>query len=399
MSELASARLGRVRALSDAAGIELQWPGKRAHAPTSTGQLIRQDSVGAPQGNLLIHGDAAEALPSLHETHRARVSMCYLDPPFNTGNDFLHYGDAMPSTVWLDQLRHHLLLIRPLLAPDASLWLHLDDSEQHRARCLLDEVFGVDAFVATVIWQKRSSRDNRRAFSSMHDYLHVYAPAGQIAWKRRRNPLPDTGAFTNPDDDPRGPWRSVPLTAQAGHATKAQFYSVTSPAGVVHEPPPGRCWTYSAQRFVELQESGRVYWPKGGAGRPRLKRFADEVTGLAPSTIWLSDDVGDNSRAKKELLRQFPSQPAFDTPKPESLMERIVSIATKPGEVILDPYLGSGTTAVAAERLGRRWVGIEREARTVSTVSLPRLQSAVGDSGGGFEVMAVQEPHLPSAVG
>jgi adenine-specific DNA-methyltransferase len=292
---------------------------------------------------------------------------------------------------WLTTLRDRLQQIRELLAPDGSVWVHLDDSEQHRARCVLDEVFGPDAFVATIVWQKRTSRDNRTAFSSMHDYIHVYSPDGPLTWKKSRNGLPDTGAFANPDNDARGPWRSVPMTAQDGHATTAQYYTVTSPAGTRHDPPPGRCWTYSRERFAELVADGRVYWPRNGHGKPRLKRYASEATGLAPFTIWTADEVGGNASAKKSLLAQFPDRAAFDTPKPEALLERIVKIATNPGDLVLDCYLGSGTTAVVAHRLGRRWIGVEVNPETVTAFALPRLQreAAKDPDGIGFTVVDV----------
>lgn len=357
-------------------------------------------SVGTGTPNLLIRGEATQALRSLahlrpyRNSVRGAVKLVYIDPPFNTGEDFDHYADSHSTHVWLGLFREHLERVRALLAPEGSVWVHLDDSEQHRARCVLDEVFGPDAFVATIIWQKRTSRDNRKAFSAAHDYIHVYAPMGPIAWKVTRNALPDMGSFDNPDSDPRGPWRSVPMTAQAGHATSAQFYTVVSPTGERHDPPAGRCWTYSVQRFHELDADGRVYWPRSGRGKPRLKHYQAESRGLAPSTIWTATEVGENAEAKKELLTQFPGVPAFDTPKPEALLQRIVEIATNPGDLVLDYFLGSGTTAVVAGRLGRRWIGIEQSESTVDTFVIPRLQRLLEETGGcgsksGFQVLDV----------
>jgi adenine-specific DNA-methyltransferase len=362
---------------------ELVWPDKHpagASSPTPvppSGRLV----CGERADSLLVQGDAGLALagllaPAAGRTVAGTVKLCYVDPPYNTGERFEHYDDRSDRAQWLTRLRDHLRAARELLAPDGSLWLHLDDSEQHRARCVLDEVFGEDAFVATVVWQKRTTRDNRTAFSSMHDYLHVYAPAGPKVWKTVRNGLPDRGTFANPDQDPRGPWRSVPMSAQAGHGTAAQFYPVTTPTGVRHDPPAGRCWTYTAERLAELDADGRVYWPRGGDGKPRLKRYRSEVTGLAPFTLWTADEVGDTGSAKRSLLAEFPDLQAFDTPKPLALLERVVAIATDPGDLVLDYYLGSGTTAVAAQRLGRRWIGIERSARTVEEFALPRLRAA-----------------------
>jgi adenine-specific DNA-methyltransferase len=336
--------------------------------------------VGDNRQNLLIRGDASHALTALIKDESycseyvGKVRLCYIDPPFNKGEDFEHYRDSHDTPAWLSMLRDRLLQIRELLSPDGSVWVHLDDSQQHRARCVLDEVFGAEAFVATVIWQKRTSRDNRKSFSTMHDYIHVYAPMGPLAWKKLRNALPDAGSFSNPDADPRGPWRSVPLSAQAGHATPAQFYEIVTPTGIVHEPPAGRCWTYTSQRFQELLADGRIYWPKKGAGKPRLKRYQSESGGLAPFTIWTAAEVGENAAAKKAIMAMIPGEPTFDTPKPLALLERIVQIATNPGDLVLDCFLGSGTTAVAAQRTGRRWIGIERSKEIITKFALHRLQ-------------------------
>jgi len=382
---------------------ELIWSGKDfgnplALRPTlgvarASWDLRGQVICGERSDNLLVQGDAGLALSELLATTgehaiTGTVKLCYIDPPYNTGESFEHYDDRSDRAKWLTDLRDHLVAARRLLSPDGSLWLHLDDSEQHRARCVLDEVFGEEAFVATIVWQKRTSRDNRKAFSSMHDYIHVYAPAGPKGWKSVRNGLPDEGGFSNSDNDPRGPWRSVPMNVQAGHATASQFYIVITPTGVRHDPPAGRCWTYTAERLAELDQDGRVYWPRGGDGKPRLKRYQSEVTGLAPFTIWTADEVGDTASAKRALLAEFPSLQAFDTPKPLGLLERIVSVATDPGDLVLDYYLGSGTTAVAAQLLGRRWIGIERSARTIEEFAIPRIGSAYASNPGGGFVLA-----------
>lgn len=382
----ADRRRGRRRGGGRALGRpQLEWPGKRpvgdlgvaSHGP----RALVVDRAGE-SGDALLVGDNSGLMRAISEGAIAdlcgpgQVKLAYLDPPYNTGSRFGHYDDALQSAEWLSDLHERLALIKRLLHEDGSVWLHLDDSEQHRGRCLLDEVFGSEAFVATIIWQRRVSRDNRTAFSASHDYIHVYAPGGPKRWKLVRNGLPNAGAFVNPDDDPRGPWRSVPLSAQAGHGTASQFYEIMTPRGTLVGPPPGRCWTYTAPRFQQLAAEGRIYWPKGGLGRPRLKRYVDEVADLAPSTLWLAEDVGDTATAKKELLRAVGGARPFDTPKPEALMERIIHIATDPGDLVLDPYLGSGTTAVVASRMSRPWVGIERQAVTVATVTLPRLAAA-----------------------
>lgn len=206
--------------------------------------------------NLLIRGDALDALrslarlPEFAQAYLGKVKLAYLDPPFNTQRSFLQYDDALEHSVWLTMMRDRLLQVRDLLAPDGSVWVHCDDSEQHRLRCVLDEVFGPDRFVATIVWQKRTSRENRKAIGSGHDYVIVYAPAGPAAWAQVRNRLTsDGGGYSNPDSDPRGPWRSIPMSAQAGHATASQFYEITTPTGTVLSPPRGRAWTLTRLRF------------------------------------------------------------------------------------------------------------------------------------------------------
>lgn len=359
--------------------------------------------------NLLIRGDSLNALTSLTRLPEfakelaGKVKLIYIDPPFNTKQAFEQYDDNLEHSVWLTMMRDRLEQVQRFLAPDGSVWVHCDDYEQHRLRMVLDEVFGPASFVTTIVWQKRTSRDNRTAFSSQHDYIHVYARLG-VGWKTARNRLADGGDYANPDNDPRGPWRSIPMTAQAGHATKAQFYEITTPTGVVHSPPRGRCWTYTKRRFEELVAEDRVYWPKGGDGKPRLKKFPWESDGLVPFTIWNASEVDDNDDAKKQILAMFPNEPPFDTPKPERLMERIIHIATNPGDIVLDFFAGSGTTAAVAHKMGRRWVAAEWERKTLETYTIPRLEKVIsgGDpggiteavgwqGGGGFRVLDVAE--------
>lgn len=342
------------------------------------------------QDNLVIRGDALNALRALGELPEfadelvGKIKLAYLDPPFNTQESFLQYDDALEHSVWLTMIRDRLLQVKRLLAPNGSVWVHLNDDEMAYCKAVMDEIFGRDSFVSTVVWQKRTSRDNRAAFSSMHDYLLVYSPLG-TDWKHTRNRLLDEGEFANPDDDPRGPWRSIPMSAQEGHATAEQFYEVVTPTGDRHPPPKGRAWTYTQPRFDELVGEGRVYWPKKGRGRPRLKMYPWEAQGLVPFTLWLASEVGTTDEAKKEVLSAFPEAPPFDTPKPERLMERIVHIASDPGDTVLDPFLGSGTTAAVAQKTGRRFVGIERSHENIETYCLPRLRKVVdGDDVGGI---------------
>ena len=341
--------------------------------------------------NLLIRGDALNALTSLGELPEfadelvGKVRLAYLDPPFNTQQSFLHYDDNLEHSVWLTMMRDRLVQVKRLLAANGSVWVHCDDSEQHRLRCVMDEVFGPQAFVATVIWQKRYSRENRAAIGAVHDYVLVYSPAG-AEWREHRNRVPRDAKtarqYRNPNNDPRGPWRVVPLTAQGFR--KNQMYTITGPDGRSHHPPKGRCWGMLEERVDELRAEGRIYFGKSGTSAPGIIRYLDETEGLVPWTWWPSDEVGHTDESKKEMLALFSNEESFATPKPERFMARVVAIASNPGDTVLDCFLGSGTTAAVAHKMDRRWVGIERSVDTLDTYVIPRLTKVVDskDSGG-----------------
>ena len=357
--------------------------------------------------NLVIRGDALNALrslgglPEFAREFLGKVTLAYLDPPFNTQQSFLHYDDALEHSVWLTMMRDRLLQIRDLLAPNGSVWVHLDDAEVHRARCVLDEVFGPGNFVATVIWQKADSpRNSARQFSADHDYILVYSR--EPGWTPRRLPRTTeaTSIYTNPDNDPRGAW--LPGDPYANKPYSRGLYEVVGPSGRTFKPPPGRFWRISEERLRELDADGRVWWGPTGAARPSIKRYVEEVADLVPRTLWTRDDVGSNRTSKNELRALFPGAPSFATPKPEALIHRILQIGTAPGEIVLDCFVGSGTTAAVAHKMGRRWVVIEREAANVDQFVAPRLSKVVAGTdpggvtpttgwpgGGGFRVLNV----------
>lgn len=359
------------------------------------------------QDNLLIRGDALNALRSLARLpefapeYLGKIKLAYLDPPFNTQQSFLHYDDALEHSVWLTMMRDRLLQIRDLLSADGSVWVHLDDSEVHRARCMLDEIFGPENFVATVIWEKADSpRNSARQFSTDHDYIVVYSREPE--WSPQRLPRTDAAnsIYSNPDGDPRGAW--LPGDPYANKPYSRGLYEVIGPSGRTFKPPPGRFWRVSEERLRELDADGRVWWGPKGAARPSIKRYMDEVADLVPRTLWTRDEVGSNRTSKNEMRALFPGAPSFATPKPEALMHRILLIGTAPGDVVLDCFLGSGTTAAVAQKMGRRWVASEREASTVDTYAMPRLSRVVRgedlggatnvtdwSGGGGFRVLDV----------
>jgi adenine-specific DNA-methyltransferase len=339
--------------------------------------------------NLLIRGDALNALrslarlPEFTREYLGKVKLVYLDPPFNTQQSFLHYDDALEHSVWLTMIRDRLLQIRDLLAPEGTVWLHLDDSEVHRARCVLDEVFGPDWFIGTVIWNKADTlRNDARRFSVSHDYLLAYGPP---SWQANR--LPRTtdmdDVYRNPDDDPRGPWLAGTLISP--HYRASGDFEVVTPGGAVHRAPIGTSWRVPRETFDRLLGDRRIWFGKDLRGTPQQKLFLADAKDRVVDTIWDVKDVGGNRQSKAEIKKLFPEVPPFDTPKPERLLHRILHVATEPGDIVLDCFLGSGTTAAVAHKMGRRWVGIEMSADTIATFALPRLTKVVnGDDSGGI---------------
>ncbi|MEJ1972132.1 MAG: site-specific DNA-methyltransferase [Lacunisphaera sp.] len=339
--------------------------------------------------SLIAVGDGLDVLEALKESTQLLnrgIRLVYIDPPFNTQVNFRQYRDTLCRSMWLGMMRDRLLALRSLLTEDASVWVHLDDAEVHRARSIMDEVFGEDAFVASVVWQKKTTRDSRAAFSQNHDTILVYAPSGARRWKTSRNLLvKDDAHLANRDNDPRGPWTDAPFTAPGYR--KAQQYEIVTPTGKILRPPRGRSWYATKPTYQGLLSDDRIWFPKQGAGTPRIKLFAHQLRGLVPFTIWGSSDTGTNDDAKRHLMTMFPDKEVFDTPKPESLLERIIHIATNPGELVVDIFGGSGTTAAVAHKMGRQWIVAERNPKTVLEFLVPRLKLVINgaDAGGATE--------------
>jgi len=360
--------------------------------------------------NLLIRGDALNALRSLaglaefSSEYLGRVKLAYLDPPFNTQQSFLHYDDALQHSVWLTMMRDRLLQIRDLMSPDGSIWVHLDDAEMAHCRIVMDEVFGRNNFLGTVVWQRRfDPRNTARHISGDHDYLIVFAKDEAVC---EFNQMPRTdemkASYSNPDGDPRGPWRRGDLAARNPYSLGR--YPITTPSGrTIDGPPSGSYWRVSAKKLEALDADGRIYWGPAGESRPYIKRFLSEVSeGRVGGSVWSPTEVGFVRNGKEEVRRVVDGAEPFATPKPEKLMHRIVAIATAPGDIVLDPFVGSGTTAAVAHKMGRRWVAVEREEATVDKYALPRLRKVVAANdpggvtelvgwtgGGGFRVLAV----------
>lgn len=338
--------------------------------------------------NLLIQGDNLDALKALLPYYAGRVKCIYIDPPYNTRSAFEHYDDNLEHAQWLAMIYPRLVLLRELLAEDGSIWVSIDDNEGHYLKVVMDEVFGRRNFIASNVWQKRYSRENRGAIGDVHEYIVVYSKVGD-AFKNNRNRLPldekQAKIYKNPNNpketDPAKRWRGLPMTAQGFRPN--QMYEIVADNGRVHHPPEGRCWSMIESEFKKLRDMGRIYWGKDGNAQPSVIRYLSEVEGLVPWTWWPHEEVGHTDESKKEANALFGADVSFGTPKPERLIERILQIATNPGDLVLDSFLGSGTTAAVAHKMGRRWIGIEMGDHA-ETHCKPRLDKVIAGEQGGI---------------
>lgn len=345
--------------------LELMWYGKEQEISVEPRLLIERPELSntdaAPDTeNMLIHGDNLLALKALESKYAGQVKCIYIDPPYNTGSAFEHYDDNLEHSQWLSLMRPRLEILWNLLSDDGSIWISIDDDEQAYMKVLCDELFGRQKFIASIIWQKRTSPDMRSIISDGHDYILVYAK-DRDTFKETRNRIPLTEEqatnYKNPDNDPRGVWVSTDFTAQGWRPN--QMYTITTPSGKVVSPPEGRCWRHLEDVYKQLLADGRLWFGADGSGVPRKKVYLSESEGIAPWTWWTNKEVGHNQEAKKENNVLFGSSNAFDTPKPERLIQRIIHIASNEGDLVLDSFLGSGTTAAVAHKMGRRYIGIE----------------------------------------
>lgn len=349
--------------------------------------------------NLLIlgeSGDVLEALtrvPELREKYLGKVKCIYIDPPFNTAQIFTNYEDNLEHSVWLTMMRDRLVHLRKLLSDDGSIWVHLDDVENHRMRVLLDEVFGSGNFIVNMIWQRKTSaQSDNGIISTSTDSIVVYAKDRS---KVKFHGLPRTAAsesaYANPDSDPRGPWREGDYKMDSG-----SIYPIIHPkTGEEIYPPEGTMWRYSEKTHQENLADNRLYWGQTGEySFPKFKRFRSEVNDFRiPENLLLSDDVDTTRRAKQHLKDLFQIRKPFDTPKPERLLERVIHISTDPGDVVLDVFAGSGTTAAVAQKMGRRWVTCELVEDTFNRFTKPRLEMVAADKdAGGVTFTNEREP-------
>ena len=361
-----------------------------------------QGERAASNDNLLIQGDNLDALKALLPFYRGRVKSIFIDPPYNTKSAFEHYDDNLEHSQWLSMMYPRLVLLRELLHESGSIWVTIDDNEGHYLKVLMDEVFGRSNFVVNALWQKRTSPDARLPLGDAHDHLLLYAKQRNLL---QLGKLPQSAKqlknFKNPDNDPRGAWASSDYSAQGFRLN--QMYEIVTPSGRKVSPPPGSCWKNVESVFLQLVANNRIWFGKDGNGVPRRKTFLSESEGVSAWSWWTNEEVGHNQEAKKEINNLFGADEAFTTPKPERLLQRILQLATNPGDLVLDSFLGSGTTAAVAHKMGRRWIGIEM-GEHAQTHCLPRLQKVIEgeqggisqavnwQGGGGFRFLRLGEP-------
>lgn len=417
----------------------------------------------ATTDNLLIHGESGDVLealtkvPQLSERYLGQVKLIYIDPPFNTSNAFIHYEDNLEHSIWLTMMRDRLLHMKRLLREDGSIWVHLDYEENHRMRLLLDEIFGPENFQAEVVWQKSDSPRRGDGFSIDQDTILVYRRSSGFNPTKSIRTAADNARFRNPDEDPRGPWWDGDPSGNHGDGSGGMSYAIENPlTGELMRPPRGRSWVFAQDRMFRglsewapyrLENLHDAEWRAANEGVP-LSKASDDVCALVldipleesrrriaerrkqpnwpeilirstgglgrkayipsegsnPRTWWTNDEVGHNRAAKSEIKALFRGEIAFDTPKPERLLERIIHIGSKPGDVVLDVFAGSGTTAAVAHKMGRRWVACELLENIFNRFTKARLEKVVRnlDAGGVTrtlgERVAVEDIDLPEGV-
>jgi adenine-specific DNA-methyltransferase len=365
----------------------LGWHGKRTArqislAPSS-GTLRPSRASSAhwdDTKHLMIEGDNLEVLKLLQKSYFGKVKLIYIDPPYNTGKDFVYPDDFRDNvrnylertgqgeglarlstnsetsgrfhTTWLNMMYPRLRLARSLLREDGVLFVSIDDTECANLKLLLDDVFGAENFVSSIAWKKRSSPDARDTIGSVHDWILCYVKsASEMKNAISKMPLSEErkSTYKNPDGDPRGPWASVDMTGMTGRATQEQYFEVHLPSGRKIQPPPGRAWGLSERTYLELRADNRIWFGADGNNVPRIKRFLSESDGQVVPSLWDMEEVGSNDEATSEVTKLMGQPGVFDTPKPLRLLRRMLQIGTRPTDasIVLDFFAGSGTTGHA----------------------------------------------------
>jgi adenine-specific DNA-methyltransferase len=375
--------------------LELTWVGKD-NRPRLEPRILIEDAEKSYHAanrvsgadifdNVLIHGDNLLALKALEAEYAGKVKCVFIDPPYNTGSAFEHYDDGLEHSIWLGLMRDRLEIIRRLMSEDGSLWITIDDNEAHYLKVICDEIFGRKCFVADVIWKSSDNSNNdAKQFSLDHNHILVYSKNEEWLTNKTRGDDAKYGHFKNPDNDPRGPWfDGNPLGSPAYRENL--IFNLKSPQGHVVKPPANG-WRWSRETLADKMASGEIRFTPDGKGI-RRRTYLWEQGGLPPSTLWIDlEETGHNRQAKFEQKKLFPEwskEEWFGTPKPEKLIRRILELSTKPHDLVLDSFAGSGTTGAVAHKMGRRWIMVELGDHCTTHI-VPRLQKVVDgtDQGG-----------------
>ena len=345
------------------------------------GTALKRDENGTIRENLIITGNNLLALHTLKQQFRSLVKLIYIDPPYNTGSDSFGYNDSFNHSTWLTFMRNRLEVARELLKDDGSIWINIDDDEAHYLKVLCDDVFGRENFVANVVWQKKYTIANdAKYFSDNHDHILL------IAKDKKRLKIKGIGRteeqdsrYSNPDNDVNGPWMTQPLHAKSGNLTNFSFRFRN---GVTWEPPRGTFPRYSKESLERFEIEGQLWFGKAGNAVPRVKKYLKDMRDIRPATIWFHKAVGNNDEANKEI-KTLITDYNFSTPKPERLLQRIVHIGSDEGDIVLDFFAGSATTAAVAHKMNRQWITIE-QMDYVETITIERLKKVIAGEQGGI---------------
>jgi len=365
--------------------LELTWVGKGEEPQLEPRILIENPeySYGDKDSqNMIIHGDNLLALKALEHEYAGKVKCIYIDPPYNTGSAFEHYDDGIEHSIWLGLMQTRLKILHSLLSDDGCIWISIDDNEAHYLKVLCDELYGRQNFITSCLWQKiHSVKNDAKHISVNHDYILVYAKdSNKVSFNLLDRTDEMNNRYKNPDNDPRGAWQSGDLVAN--EERKNGYFDVVGPTGKVFNVPRGKHWVYSQETLESMINENRIWFGTKGDSFPRKKRFLSEVQqGRKADSWWDSNSVGHNQEAKREVIAINDSD-IFSTPKPERLIERIITLSTQKNDLVLDSFLGSGTTAAVAHKMGRRYIGIEL-GNHAYTHCVPRMQKVVdGEQGG-----------------
>ena len=335
--------------------------------------------------NFIIKGNNLVVLHSLKKRYAGKIKLIYIDPPYNTGKDSFNYNDYFNHSTWLTFIKNRLEIAWDLLSDDGTIWISIDDYESHYLKVLADTIFGRENFINEVIWQRAYAPVNlKKTFSRSHDAILVYAKNNSSEKELNKLPRDEiaNSRYKNPDNDLRGVWQSDNLSV--GPAIKSNIYEIITPSGRSVYPPDGYSWRLNKERFKEFLSDNRIWFGEDGNNVPRIKRFLSEVKeGVVAQTLWTYKEVGHNQDAKKEIKSLFDGEAVFGTPKPEKLIQRIIQLGSEEGDIILDFFMGSGTTQAVAHKMKRKYIGIE-QMEYIEYVTVERMKKVIAGEKGGI---------------